>query len=208
MTVRNTIDCIAADCDYILAFLRGISLKAPQVQAAPLSLRADKREKIWFRQWVDSILKHKAPPNKAAPQDHSGLTGVLSEVATRLQNEKSPHPVVPEQREADRETRGWDCLPPTAQQVILEASASNGITILPAPLCSYTAFSMHATRRHSNPTAHSTTRETLFSSQPVSVRPFFKATYFQVPNPERRQVCPRYSLLLHQRDRKTLSREQ
>ena len=133
MTVRNTIDCIAADCDYILAFLRGISLKAPQVQTAPISLRAYKREKIWFGQLVDSNLKHQAPPNKAAPQDHSGLTGVLSEVATRLQNEKSPHPVVPEQREADRETRGWDRLPPTSQRLILAASAANGLTILLAP---------------------------------------------------------------------------
>ena len=73
------------------------------------------------------------PPHKAAPQDHSGLTGVLSEVATRLQNAESLLHVVAAQRKADRETRGWYRLLQTAQWLILAASTSDGLTIPSAP---------------------------------------------------------------------------
>ena len=88
---------------------------------------------IWYCQWSDSNLKHQAPPNKSAPQDHSGLVGVLSEVATHLQNVEVLRPVPAAQREADRETCSWEILPPTSQRVILAASAADGLTILSAP---------------------------------------------------------------------------
>ena len=83
-TARNTTDRIATDYKNILVFLQAVALKAPIVQAAELSLQTDKRAKIWFHQWANSNLKYQAPPNKAEPYYHSGLTGVLSEVATRL----------------------------------------------------------------------------------------------------------------------------
>ena len=105
-TVHDTTDGIAADCNSILAFLQAVALKEPQVQAAPLSLREDKRVMGWFRQWADSNLKRQEPCNKAAPQDHSGLTGFLIEVDTWLQTVEAFRPVVVEKREADRETRG------------------------------------------------------------------------------------------------------
>ena len=132
-------DEIAADCDNIIVFLQVVALKSRQVQAAPrvqaalLSLRADKRATRSFRQWRDSKLKLQALPNKAAPQDHSGLTGFLIEVATHLQNAKSLCPVIAAQREADREKRGWYRLLSTSQRVILSASTANRLTILSAP---------------------------------------------------------------------------
>ena len=62
-----------------------------------------------------------------------GLKVVLTDVATRLQNAEALRPVVAAQREAEKETKGWDRLPPTAQRVILEASATNG-TYIPTSL--------------------------------------------------------------------------
>ena len=47
-----------------------------------------------------------------------------------IKNAEDLRPCVAVQSEADIETRGWDCLPPTAQRIILEASATNGLTIL------------------------------------------------------------------------------
>ena len=58
---------------------------------APLSLRADKRARVWFQRWTDVNLP--TPPNPA-PQDHLGLTGVLTNVATRLHTEKALRLVV------------------------------------------------------------------------------------------------------------------
>ena len=112
VTSRNATDRIAAECDDVLAFLLAVALKSRQVMVAPLSLRAYKRATSWFCQWSDRNLKHQAPPHKAAPQYHSGLTGFLSEVSTCLQNSESLLPVVIVQREADRETHGWYRLPP------------------------------------------------------------------------------------------------
>ena len=110
-----------------------MALKAPRVQAAPLSLQAYKRATGWFRQWADINLKFQVPPNKAASQDHSVLTVVFSEVATYMQNKEALCPVAAAQHEADREMHGWDHLPPTSRRVILTPSAADGLTILSAP---------------------------------------------------------------------------
>ena len=132
-TASNARDRIAADFNNILAFLQAVALKAPRVQAAPLSLQAYKRATGWFRQWADINLKFQVPPNKAASQDHSVLTGVFSEVATYMQNKEALCPVAAAQHEADREMHGWDHLPPTSRRVILTPSAADGLTILSAP---------------------------------------------------------------------------
>ena len=60
--------------------------------------------------------------HKNVPQDHSGLTGVLSEVVMQFQNAEALRPVVAAQRDAGRETRNQDRFPTTSQQVILSAS--------------------------------------------------------------------------------------
>ena len=132
-TARDVMDGIATSCDNILAFLQVVYLKSPLLQAAPLLLRADKRAIRWFHQWADSNLKHQAPPQKSAPQDHFGLMGVLSEVEKSLHNAEAFRPAVTVKHEADRETRGWDRLSPTSHQVILAASTSDGLTIPSAP---------------------------------------------------------------------------
>ena len=72
---------IADNCDEILDFLQTVAVKSPRVTAAPLSLREDKRTRVWFCRWVDINLA--MPPNPV-PQDHTGLTGFLTDVATRL----------------------------------------------------------------------------------------------------------------------------
>ena len=58
-----------------------------------------------------------------------GLTGVLNDVGTRLHTAEALRPIVDAQREAEKETKGWDRLPPTAQRVILAASATTGTSI-------------------------------------------------------------------------------
>ena len=65
-TARDATDRIAANFDDILLFLQAVALKSPQVQAAPLSLRAYKRVTGWSLQWEDSNLKRQTPPIKAA----------------------------------------------------------------------------------------------------------------------------------------------
>ena len=79
------------------------------------------------------LLKQHLTLHKNAPQDHSGPTGVFSEVATCLQNLESLESIVAVQCDKDRETRGRYRLPPTAQHVILTESAVDGLTILSAP---------------------------------------------------------------------------
>ena len=108
---RNVTVGIAANCDNVLTFLFVVAIKAPQVVEVPLLLRADKRSTRWFRQWLDSNLEHHRTPHKTVLQDHSGLKGVLSEVATRLQNVGDLRPVVASQCNTDMETSGWDRLP-------------------------------------------------------------------------------------------------
>ena len=50
-------------------------------------------------------------------------------MATRLQTVEELRPSVSAQCKAENLTKEWDCLPPTAQRVILTASATNGTYI-------------------------------------------------------------------------------
>ena len=88
--------------------------------------------RIWFQRWTDVNLP--TPPNPD-PQDHLGLIGVLTDVATPLHTEEALCPVVASQSEAEKDTKKWDCLPPTSQIVILAASATTRtyIPISPPP---------------------------------------------------------------------------
>ena len=94
MTVQEAMVGIASQRSNILLFLQEVTLKALRVLAAPLLLRADKCATSWFHQWYDSNLKQHANLYKTAPQDHSRLMVVLSEVVMCLQNAKSLRPVI------------------------------------------------------------------------------------------------------------------
>ena len=59
--------------------------------------------------------------------------GVLSDVATRLKSTEVLHPVAAAQHNAEKETKGWDRILPTAQRVILAAIATNGTLIPNSP---------------------------------------------------------------------------
>ena len=74
-------------------------------------------------------------PTKPVPQYHTGLTGVLVNVAIRLKTTEALRPVIFAQHEVEKYTKGWDRLPPTAQRAILAASITNGTSIptLPYP---------------------------------------------------------------------------
>ena len=93
---------------------------------APLSLRADNLAPVWFQQRTDVNLPKPPTP---APQDHLGLTGVLTDVVTRLHTAEALRHIVAAQREAEKETKGWDRLSLTDQRVILAASTTNGTSI-------------------------------------------------------------------------------
>ena len=108
-------------------FLQAVVFKSPQVTAVTLSLCTDKRARVWFRCWTDTNLPT-AP--WTAIQDHMGLTAVLIDVVTRIQTMEALHPVVGAQHKAEKETKGWDRLPPKAQRVILAASATKRTSIL------------------------------------------------------------------------------
>ena len=95
-----------------------------------VSLRADKRARVWFQIWTDVNLPKPPTPY---PQDHLGLTGVLTNVATWLHTAEALRPVVAAQSETEKETKGWDRLPPTAKRVILTASATTGTSIPNSP---------------------------------------------------------------------------
>ena len=99
----ETLATITEDCDEVLAFLQAVSVKYPRVIADPLSLRADKRLRVWFRLWTEVNLPTSTNP---APQDHMGLTGVLDDLSTRLHTAEALRPVVSTQRKAERETWG------------------------------------------------------------------------------------------------------
>ena len=58
-----------------------------------------------------------------------GLTGILTNVATRLHTAEAICPIVAAQREVEKKTKGWYRLPPTAQRVILAVSATTGTSI-------------------------------------------------------------------------------
>ena len=126
----ETLASIADDCDNVFAFLQAVAVKSPRVLAATLSLCADKRARVWFQRWTDVNLPKPPTPS---PQDHLGLTDVLIDVATRLHTAEALRPVVAAQREMEKEKKGWDRLPPTAQRVILAASATTGTSIPTSP---------------------------------------------------------------------------
>ena len=99
-TKQDTSDMLATiadNCENVLAFLQAVTVKSPRVTTAPLSLHATKRVCVWFHQWKETNLP--IPP-KLSPQDHMGLTGVLTDVDTRLQTVEALLPVVVAQHEA------------------------------------------------------------------------------------------------------------
>ena len=61
--VAEMLASTADDCDDVLAFLQTVGVKYPQVLAAPLSLRAEKRARVWFQLWIDVNLPK--PPTPA-----------------------------------------------------------------------------------------------------------------------------------------------
>ena len=126
----KTLTTIADDCGDVLVFLQAVAVKSPRVIAAPLSPCANKRARVWFLCWTDANLP---TPPKPDPQDHMGLTGFLTNMATRFHTVEALRPVVAAQREAENETKGWDSLPPMTQRVILAASAATGTSILTSP---------------------------------------------------------------------------
>ena len=125
-TLATTVD----NCDNVLVFIQAFTVKSPRVIASPLSLRVEKCARIWFRWWSN---KNLPMSEKTAPQDHMGITGVLSDVATRLQNSEALCPIVSAQRKVEKETKTWDHIPPMAQRVIMEASATSGTSIPTSP---------------------------------------------------------------------------
>ena len=60
----------------VLAFLQAVMIKSPSIIAALLLLHADKHARAWFHLFLGNNL----PPPTNAPQDNTGLTGVLSDV--------------------------------------------------------------------------------------------------------------------------------
>ena len=66
-------------------------------------------------------------------QDHTDLIGILNDVTTRLQTAEALRLVVSSQIEAEKDTKGWDRLPLTAQRFILAASITNGTSIPASP---------------------------------------------------------------------------
>ena len=83
----------------VLAFLQAISVKSPRVIAAPLYLRAEKGAHVCFQSWTYVNLPN---PPKPSPQDHLGLTGVLTDVATLLHMTEALRPVVAAHCEAEK----------------------------------------------------------------------------------------------------------
>ena len=107
---------ISDNCNKVLEFLQDVAVKSPLVIADPLSLCVDKHVRVWFCRWYKISLSVSA---KNSPQDHTGLTGVLSNVATRLQNAEALCPVVAAHHKDEKETKVWDRLPPKSHRVML-----------------------------------------------------------------------------------------
>ena len=93
----ETLATIVYDRETFLAFLQAVAFKSPRVVAAQISLRADKRARVWFRRWIDVNLPTLPNPY---PQYHMDLTGVLTNLAMRLHTAKALRPVVATHREA------------------------------------------------------------------------------------------------------------
>ena len=126
----KTLATIVDNYDDLLAFLQAGAIKYARVITASLSFRADKCARIWFQCWTNGNLP---TPPKPSPQDHMGLTGVLTNVATRLHTLEALRHVVAAQSKAKKDTKRWDRLPPTVQRIILAASATTGISIPASP---------------------------------------------------------------------------
>ena len=58
---------------------------------------------------------------------------LLTNVTTQLHTVEVLRPVISAQRETEKEIKGWDHLPPTAQHVILAASATTRTSIPTSP---------------------------------------------------------------------------
>ena len=126
-------DTIEADFNDVLTFLQAVVVKALRVADASPSLRAVKRVSECFRRWSSHHLVPLTNPSTAAQQEQLGLMVVLSNAITRLQNAEALLQDVAAQRKANREMKGWDCLPTTAKRTILEDSASDGLNNPSAP---------------------------------------------------------------------------
>ena len=98
----KTLTSIANNCDNVLAFFQAFIVKSPQVITDPLSLQADKCARVWFYHWTDINLPNLPKP---APQYHMGLTGVLTDVMTRLHMAEALRPIVAAQHEAETKRR-------------------------------------------------------------------------------------------------------
>ena len=103
---------ISDDCNNVLDLIQAVTVKSKKIIAAPLYLRTDKRACVWFRRWTYVNLP---TPPKPAPQDHMGLTSVLTDMATWLHIAEALRLVTAAKREVENETKGWYRLPPTAQ---------------------------------------------------------------------------------------------
>ena len=108
-------------------------MKSPRVTAAPLLLRLDKRAQTWLHRWLAKDIAPLSIAIIAAPWYHLRFTVILSIVAVRIQIAEALRPIVVAQHEADKETRGWEHVLPTAQCVILVASTAGVLAIPSAP---------------------------------------------------------------------------
>ena len=63
----KTLASFEVDCDDALAFLQAVAVKSPRVIVSPLSLRVDKKARVWFQRWTDV---HLQKPPTPAPQYH------------------------------------------------------------------------------------------------------------------------------------------
>ena len=81
-SIAKTLATITENCDDVLDFLQAVAFKSPRITAAPLSLRADKRARVWFRRWSKTNLP---TPSKTDLQDHTSITVALSYLSTRFQ---------------------------------------------------------------------------------------------------------------------------
>ena len=108
--VRNATDEIASDCYDILAFIQAVAVKAPIVVAILLLFRAYNCAWNWFLCCLVHIISPISPLLSTAPQYHSGITRVLSEVATRLKMRKIS--ALSYRHRAKRTERRGTALPP------------------------------------------------------------------------------------------------
>ena len=104
MEIQET-DAITSNFNDVLSFLPDVAVKAPILVVVPLLLLMDKHAQEWLWHWSTHHISPLSTSVTATPQDHSGLTGVLSNVAMRLQNADALRPIVAAQHKADKEMR-------------------------------------------------------------------------------------------------------